>query len=119
MLMAYSATITNDGSGNSTTYIGSRITGRIQAIHWAHTDITSCPFTITGETTGVPIMIDTAGDADEWYYPRAFANKTTDGAQFTNPTEFVRVLKERIKVVVASGTASKSGTLTIYVDEDT
>jgi len=116
MLMQYSETVTTDGSGNATVYVGSKIFGRIHAIYYAIGTITSSPVTITGETTGVPILTKTI-TANTWFYPKAAAAKVADGAASTISEADVYLFKERMKVVVASGTASKVGTITLYVDE--
>lgn len=120
MMQEVSATITTTSGGAATVYLGSTLTGRVHAIKYAPGTIaTGAGLTITGETTGVAIMTKaSAGTSTVWYYPRAFANKVTDGAAFTDVTEDVRILKERIKVVVADGGNVTTGTITAYVDTE-
>jgi hypothetical protein len=121
MIQEVTATITTTSGGAATVYLGSTLTGRVHAIKYAPGALdTGAGLTITGETTGVPILTKaSAGTSTVWYYPRAFANKVTDGAAFTDVTEDVRVLKERIKVVVASGGNALTGAITAYVDTET
>ena len=118
MLFEASTTITTDGSGDATVYLGSKLTGRVHAIKYEPGDIaTGGDLTITGETTEVPILVKTdAGTSDVWYYPKVIPNKNTDGSAFTDVAADIHVLKERIKVVVAQGGDTKTGTITVYVD---
>lgn len=121
MLKEYTATLTVDGSGDGTAYAGSRITGRVHAIKYVPGTIdTNGDLTISGETTGVPILTKAnAGTSPVWYYPMAAANKVDDAAASSLTEVPVYVLKERIKIVVAQGGASTTGTITFYVDEET
>jgi len=80
---------------------------------------TGADLTITGETSGVPILTKAdAGTSTVFYYPRAAANKVADGAASSLTEVEVWVLEERIKVVVAQGGASATGTITVWVDEE-
>lgn len=120
MMQEVSATITTNASGAATVYLGTSLTGRVHAIKYAPGTLdTGAGLVVTGETTAVPIITKaSAGTSTVWYYPRAFANKVTDGAAFTDVTEDVRILRERIKVVVASGGNTLTGTITAYVDTE-
>lgn len=112
------ATITTDTGGAATVYLGTTLTGRVHAIKYTVGTLDSgTDLVITGETTGVAILTDSPSTT-EWYYPRAFANKVTDGAAFTDVTEDVRLYQERIKVVVAQGGNTLTGTITAYVDTE-
>ena len=120
MLIQYTATITTHVSdGSATSYLGSCIRGRVVAIKYDPGSIaTGAGLTITGETTGVVVLIKaSAGTAIVWYYPVAAANKVADGSAATAEVE-VWLYNERLKVVVASGGNSKTGTITLYVDEE-
>lgn len=65
---------------------------------------TGADLTITGDSTGIPIMAKTdAGTATVFYYPRAKLNGVADGAESTNPSEFIPIKDDRIKVVIAQG----------------
>lgn len=116
MLHKLTATLTTDSGGAATVYLGSKLRGRVHAIKYTKGTLDAgTDLVITGETTGVAILTDSPPDS-EWFYPRAFANKVTDGAAFTDVTEEVHVFQERIKVVVAQGGDTKSGSIEIYID---
>ena len=122
MIYGYEATITTDGSGNATAYVtvgtNRKLHGKVHAIKYSPGTLdTGADLTITGETSGVPILVKSnAGTADVWFYPRVIPNKNTDGAAFTDVEECIVVYDERIKVVVAQGDATKTGTITCYVN---
>ena len=116
MLFEVSATITTDGTGAATVYLGSKLSGIVHAIKYtAGTLDAGTDLVITGETTGVAILTDSPA-ASEWFYPRAFPNQATDGAAEAGAECAIHVLKERIKVVVAQGGAAGVGSITAYVD---
>ena len=113
-----STAIETDGSGDATVYLGTRLRGRVHAIKYTPGTIaTGGDLTITGETTLVPILVQAnAGTSEVWFYPRAFPNQNTDGAAEADAREDIYVFKERIKVVVAQGGATKTGSITAYID---
>ena len=119
MLEEVTTTITTIADGSATVYLGTRLRGRVHAIKYtkgtldAGTDIV-----VTGETTGVAILTDSPA-ATEWFYPRAFINKATDGSAATDAFADIHVLNERIKVVVAQGGDKLTGTITAYIDNPT
>jgi hypothetical protein len=116
MISKVTATITTASDGSATVYLGSRLRGRVHAIKYiAGTLDSGTDLVITGETTGVAILTDSPA-ASEWYYPRAFPNKVTDGDAGTVPSEDVHVLNERIKVVVAQGGDTLTGTIEAFID---
>ena len=116
MIFEVSASITTDAAGAATVYLGSRLRGRVHAIKYTKGTLDAgTDLVITGETTGVAILTDSPA-ASEWFYPRAFPNKVTDGAAGTVPSEDVYVVNERIKVVVAQGGNVTTGTITAYID---
>ena len=124
MIRQFSATITTDASGNATVYVGSNLTlerifGRIVAIKYAPGTIaTGATLTFTGETSGQPIMTKAnAGTSDVWYYPHAPANKMADGSASSLTEVPLCLFDEQLKLVVASGGATKTGAITLYVDE--
>jgi hypothetical protein len=117
MLVKVTGTITSDAGSLAEVYLGTKLTGRVHAIQFtAGTLANTIDLTITGETTGVAILIDSPA-TDEWYYPRSFANKKTDGALFTDVTEDIYVFEERIKVAAAQcGTEGVTGTIAAYIE---
>jgi hypothetical protein len=117
---AYEGTITTDGSGDATIYLGSKINGRVIAIKYEPGSIvTGGDLTITGETSEVAILAKTdAGTSDVWYYPRVLVNKNSDASAATDALTDIFVFSERVKVVVAQGGDTKTGTITLYTEED-
>lgn len=110
-------TLTTDASGNCTAYTSGTVRGFVYAIKYAAgTLANTADLVITGETTGVAILTDSPA-ASEWFYPRAFGSQATDGAAGTSPDHLVPVFHERIKIVVAQGGTSVTGTITFYTDE--
>ena len=117
MISRFSANILTDSSGNATVYVGPHgLSGRIHAIKITNTDLATPTFTITGEKTGVPILVKTSA-VTAWFYPRVIPNKNGDGAAFTDVTAGIHVLEERIKVVVANGGSAKNSSIEIWVDD--
>jgi len=119
MLFKYTATLAVDSSGDATVYLGDEITGRVHAIKYTPGTLdTNGDLAITGETTGVPILTKAnAGTTATWFYPRAMANKNTDGAAETFSSEDIHVFKERIKIIVAQGGNATTGSIDVFVDE--
>ena len=119
MLQQYTATITTDGDGAATVYIGSSVRGYIQAIKYEPGTLSSANLTLIGETSEIPILAKTgAGTSTVWYYPRAAANLNSSGAAITDSAEPIFLYLERMKLTVASGGATKTGTITVWVDEE-
>lgn len=116
MLHKVSATITTASDGSATVYLGSKLRGRVHAIKYtAGTLDSGTDLVISGETTGVAILTDSPA-ASEWFYPRAFANAVTTGAAGSTAQEDVHVFNERIKVVVAQGGNTLTGSIDIFID---
>lgn len=109
MFSSAKADIVTDASGNATVYIqqtaNTGLNGFLVEIKYTPGTIaTGADLTITGESSGKPIMAKTdAGTSIVWYYPRALVNAVADGAASTNPSELIPIKNERIKVVIAQG----------------
>lgn len=118
MIERTTVTITTDASGDATVYLGTRLRGRVHAIKYTPgTLATGADLAITGEDTGVPILTQSnAGTSALWKYPRALANKHTDGSAATDAFADVHVFKERIKVVVAQGGNVGVGSIDVFID---
>ena len=118
MIEEISATITTAADGSATVYLSPTYSGRVHAIKYtAGTLDAGTDLVITGETTGVAILTDSPA-ASEWFYPRAFPNQATDGAAEADATCDIYIVKERIKVVVAQGGNTLTGTITAYIDSN-
>lgn len=116
MIVEVQTSITADGDGAATVYLGSRLRGKVHAVKYVKGTLDSgTDIVLTGETSGVAILTDSPSD-DEWFYPRAFPNQVTDGAAGEVPSEDVHVLNERIKVVVAQGGSGGVGSITAFID---
>jgi len=123
--MAYASTdtvtITTDSSEAGTGYLGP-FNGKLNLIAYTKVDYADgVDFTITSETTGQTLWTDTNINASETVAPR-HATHTTAGAAAVYASGGEAVLDsillagERIKIVVASGGAAKSGTFRAIVE---
>jgi orotate phosphoribosyltransferase-like protein len=118
MINSVSVSITGDDTG----YAGSRIRGKILAIKCVAPSTIDDNFdlTITGETTGVPILTDTTvtKNTTTWWHPRALISQNTDGVAGTDALDHISVLNERIKIVQANASAGET-TITVIYDATT
>lgn len=101
--------ITTDASGNATVYLthgeNRKLNGFLVALKYTPGTIaTGADLTITGDSSGIPIMTKAdAGTSNVFYYPRALLNAVADGAAASNASEFIPIKDERIKIVLAQG----------------
>jgi len=118
MIKYVSTTITTDSSGDATVYVGGALRGRVIALKYAPgTLATGADLTITGETTAVPILVKAnAGTSTVWFYPVAELNLNTDGSAVTYAFMYINLVDERVKVVVAQGGDTKTGTITVFYE---
>ncbi len=109
-----------DASGNQTTY-SNVVNGSILSISYVvdgtNPLATGADLTITGETSGIPIItITDIGTSSVSYAPRMATCDTVGAALLYAAagkpvTDRITLAGERIKVVVAQGGTSKVGTL--------
>ena len=117
MFSSAKADILTDASGNATVYIqpgvGRGLNGFLIALKYTPgTLATGADLTITGESSGIPILVKAnAGTSPVFFYPRAFPNAVGDGAAGTVATERIPIKDERIKVVVAEGGNAGAGSI--------
>ena len=115
MIQSISGTIT----GNGTITLGSVLRGKVHAVKVVADAEGAEDFTVTmtGATTGVPILVDvtTKENTTTWYYPRALVTVHTTGDVSAIAVADIHVLKEAISCVL-SDNASKTVTVTVYVD---
>lgn len=119
----HTVSVTTDGSGDVTAYAPTTF-GHVSAIRYvpdASTPLeTGADITITDTVTGLQILaVTNVGPSARDFWPRAFTMTTTGtvalyAAGGTNVLDLVPIANP-IKVVVAQGGATKSGTLYIYV----
>ena len=120
MIFAYTKEIkTHATTGAATVYFASPTRGKVHAIKYEPGTIaTGAGIVITGETSGVPIITKAdMGTSTVWLYPRRIPHKVDDGSVFTDVAEEVQAFNERIKLALASGGNSKTGSMTIYIEK--
>jgi len=114
-------TVTSDGSGDGTGY-SPVITGKISTIRYAKTDYADgVDFTITLEATGESVWAEADVNASATRAPRQ-ATHGTDGtaslyAAGGEPVEDkIAVANDRVKIVIASAGATKTGNFHIVLE---
>ena len=113
MLFRITTPIVTTSGGAATVFLGSNIRGFLVSIKYIPGSIaTGADLTITGETSGTPILTKAnAGTADVFYYPRALANLVADGADGATGECSIPLVEERVKVVVAQGGNTTTGSI--------
>lgn len=117
MFAKVKADIVTDSSGNATVYLSHganrKLNGFLVALKYTPGTLdTGADLTITGESSGIPILTKAnAGTSNVFYLPRALANKVADGAADTVSSEKIPICDERIKVVVAEGGNAGAGSI--------
>ena len=118
----HTVAIATDGSGDFTGFTSDPVSGRIIAIVFTDTDLAdTADFTVTGETTGQTIWSENNVASSKTIAPRQPTHDTAGVASLYaaagEPVEdHIVVAKERIKVVVVQGGATKTGSVVIIVE---
>lgn len=112
--------LTTDGSGDVTAYSSRHVTGRILAVIYTKDDFADgVDFTVTTEETGQSVWAEENVNASKTVLPRQATHSTAGvAAQYADGypvLEPVVAVNERIKVVVAQGGDTKSGTINVLV----
>lgn len=108
-------TVTTAADGSATGHTAA-IRGKIIAVAYTKSDYADgVDFTITTETTLQNVWVDTNVNASETVYPKML-NDDTAGSDLTAIYDHVRVFNERVKIVIAQGGNTKSGTFTVYYE---
>ena len=122
MFSSASESIVTDASGDATVYLTHGLSrkpnGFLVALKYTPGTIdTGATLTITGESSGIPIITKTnAGTATVFYYPRELANAVASpGATVAGTTESIPIKDERIKVVVSSGGNVGAGSIEAFL----
>jgi len=106
-------------AGAATVYTG-KICGKILAIIFTDKDFINngaTDLTFTGEDTGTVVMTGTnVADSMHNYYPRA-APVSTAAAAITNAYDYIWLHNERLKLVVADGDATGTGSFFVLCEE--
>lgn len=115
----HAVSLTTDASGAATGYTPA-VTGRVLAVIYAKTDFADgIDFVVSLEATAEVILTGTNVNASAAFYPRvpvddeAGADATLDGTR--KMREPVTAVNDRVKIVVASGGDTKSGTFHIVI----
>lgn len=112
--------VTVNASGAATSY-SEVLNGKLIAVQYVKDDFADgVDFTITAETSGLGIWTDTNINASETVFPMTAAHDNTGAAITYDGTRPVYVpiplCNERVKIMVASGGTSTSGTFNILVE---
>jgi len=114
--------VTTDASGDGTGY-SPAITGRVLGVFYTKDGTTpydnTADITVTAEATGEAIWTQSNVTASAKKYPRVPVQDEAGADATLNGTEKMRdavhVAKDRIKVVVAQGGNTKTGSFTVIV----
>lgn len=115
----HSVAITTNGSGAGTGYTPP-VTGRVLGIRYVKTDFADgIDFTVTVEDTGEAILTVSDVNASASFYPRPAVHDAA-GAVLEYVADFplgepIAVAFDRIKIVVASGGDTKTGTFHVVI----
>lgn len=113
-----SLTTAADGSATGYTPV---VTGRISAIHYVKGDFADgVDFTVTAEATGESIWAETNVNASATRAPRQLTYSQT-GSSIAYAATFgvydqIVLARDRVKIVIAQGGDTKSGTFHIVVE---
>lgn len=118
-LQRHTVAVTTAADGTATAYTSNAVTGAILMVKYTKTDFADgVDFTITTEDTGQNIWVDTNINASETVYPRVPTHDTAGAALLyasggTAVTDRLFAVGERIKIVIASGGVTTTGTFLI------
>lgn len=121
----FSVTATTASDGTATAY-SPYLSGKLSAIHYVKPGAASytdgVDFTITAEATGETLWTEANVNASTSRYPRAATHSTAGVASLyaaggTAVQDQIVLSRDRVKIVLASGGDTKSGTF-IIVTED-
>lgn len=117
--------MTTDASGDATAY-STICTGKIQSVRYIKDGTTpftdGVDFTITTEAGGENVWVDTNVNASEIVHPRGATHDSVGAAALyaaagSPVLDHIRMVNDRIKIVVASGGAAKLGRFLIVVGD--
>lgn len=117
----HTVTVTTNSSGDGTGYTSGNVNGVVHAVRYVKTDYANgVDFVITGESSAIEILTGTDVNASATYEPRAATHSiagaallyAAGGAAVSNP---IPVAGERVKIVVAQGGDTKTGTFHVFV----
>jgi hypothetical protein len=117
---AHTVAITTAGGGTATGYTPV-VSGRIAAVIYTKTDFANgVDFTITSEGTGQTIWTESDVNASKTVAPRQASHTTVGVAATYDGTRAalvpVVVANERVKIAIAQGGATKTGSFVVIVE---
>lgn len=121
MMKRVAIDLTTNTAGAATGF-SPAVLGKLYAIEYQPGTIdTGATVTVTCEAdASKPLLTKaTAGTSNSWYYPRDLVHGVADGAALTGTAGGDRtlpILNGRVKVVIASGGAVKTGRLIAYYE---
>lgn len=110
--------VTTATDGSATAY-GPAVNGTVYAIQLEDGDLADgVDVTVTAENAegSIPLLAQLNFNTDQMQYPRVLQTLNTDGTALATHCEPVAF--GRLKVVIASGGAVKSGSVSIYLREN-
>lgn len=122
MLRRYAIAVTTASDGSATAY-SPYLSGYIQDIQYVKTDFADgVDFTITAEAYGRTLWAENDVNAEAIRAPRQPTHSTAGVASLyaaagTAVNERIALSRDRVKVVIASGGATKTGTFIVMVDD--
>lgn len=109
-----SVTVTTIADGSATAY-STNLTGRLWAVAYVKTDFaTGVDFTITTERENAGVWTEVNVDATKRVRPRELVDDQV-GANIAATYDYILLENDRVKIVIANGGDSKTGTFRIYV----
>lgn len=121
-LRKFEVSVTTDGSGAATVY-SPYLSGYIHQIQYVKTDFADgVDFTITAEDTGETLWTESNVNAAAVKAPRQATHSTVGVAALyasggTAVLDRVAMARDRVKIVIAQGGATKTGAFVIIVDD--
>lgn len=118
----FPVTVTTASDGSATAY-SPYLSGLIQAIEYVKTDYANgVDFTITSEATGQTIWTESDVNASKVCLPRAATHSTAGVASLyaaggTAVQDKIALGRDRVKIVLAQGGATKTGVFHIVVND--
>ena len=122
MIRRFPVTVVTAADGSATDY-SPYLSGYIQCIEYVKTDYADgVDFTITAEATGRSIWSESNVNASAIRAPRQHTHKTAGVSSLyasggTAVNDKIALGRDRVKIVLASGGATKTGTFVITVDD--
>lgn len=121
----FALTVITAADGTATAYTP-YVSGKLSAIHYVkagsnnYTD--GVDFTITAETTGETIWTESNVNASKACYPRGPTHSNAGVAALyaaagTAVNDLIRISRDRVKIVLASGGNATTGTFYVIVED--